>query len=150
MSARLLRPILMLMAMSTTGHGAQADTGIELPASIRQGELVIGRVPPGSQVRLDGRDIRVASEGWFAFGVGRDTTGPQTVVATLPDGRRTQAVVDVAPREWRIERVDGLPQSTVTPDPEIATRIAREQARVTEARKRDDDRTDFIHGFIGR
>lgn len=136
---------LLLLAAATI---AQGGSPIELPASIRQGEMVIGRVPPGSQVRVGERAVRVAEDGWFAFGVGRDTGTGQRVEATLPDGSRASVVVDVESRDWRIERVDGLPQSTVTPDPVLAERIAREQARVTEARKRDDARTDFIHGFI--
>ena len=40
-----------------------------------------------------------------------------------------------------------MPPKTVTPDPETAKRIEAEQARVAEARKRDDDREDFLHGF---
>lgn len=35
----------------------------------------------------------------------------------------------------------------MTPDPETAARIAREQALVAEARKRDDAREDFLAGF---
>ncbi len=135
--------IALLSAVS-----AHADPAIELPESIRQGEMVIGRVPPGSQVRIGDRQVRVAEDGWFVFGAGRDSSDAHHVEATLPDGRKRRKRVLIEARDWRIERVDGLPQSTVTPDPVLAERIAREQARVTEARERDDARTDFLHGFI--
>src|SRR5690606_2699156 len=69
------------------------------------------------------------------------------VDVSLPDGRAESASVEVRSRDWRIERVDGLPQSTVTPDPQIAARIAREQAQVAKARERDDARSDFLQRF---
>lgn len=66
---------------------------------------------------------------------------------THADGRRESHALPVRTRDWRIERVDGVPQQTVTPDPEIAARIAREQAEVASARARDDARSDFAAGF---
>jgi murein DD-endopeptidase MepM/ murein hydrolase activator NlpD len=145
MRSRLAATALLLATMAASG--ALADTRLELPAQVRQGELVIGRVPPGTQVDLGDRRLRVAPEGWFAFGVGRDGGPVQTVTVRFPDGSRHQAQVPVARRDWRIERVDGLPPSTVSPDPVLAQRIAREQAQVAAARERDDPRTDFVAGF---
>jgi len=56
--------------------------------------------------------------------------------------------IAVSPRDWPVQRVDGVPPKTVEPPPEIAARIAREQAQVSAARQRDDDRTDFAQRFI--
>lgn len=139
MAAALL---LMLAAV------ANADSRVELPASVRQGELVIGRVPPGSDVRVGERTLRVADEGWFAFGLARDAAPTQTVRIRFPDGGQHIAELAVEQRDYRIERVDGLPPSTVTPDPELEKRIAREQALANAARERDDPRTDFLAKFI--
>jgi murein DD-endopeptidase MepM/ murein hydrolase activator NlpD len=41
-----------------------------------------------------------------------------------------------------------VPPKTVDPPPEIAARIAREQAAVAAVRQRDDARTDFTERFI--
>ncbi len=41
-----------------------------------------------------------------------------------------------------------VPPKTVNPPAAIAERIKREQAQVTAARSRDDDRTDFTQTFI--
>lgn len=122
----------------------QRDARIELPASARQGEMVVGRVPPGSQVTLAGRPLRVDELGWFVFGFGRDEQEPAQVQVAFPDGSRGQAQVQVEARQWRIERVDGLPPGTVSPDPKLQQRIAREQAAVARARERDDARRDFL------
>ena len=64
------------------------------------------------------------------------------------DGKRSRVAIEVTPRDWPVERIVGAPPKTVEPPPEIAERIRREQARVTEARKRDDDRADFAQRFI--
>src|SRR3546814_20502046 len=50
--------------------------------------------------------------------------------------------------DWPLERVDGVPPKTVNPPPAIAERIRREQAQVSAARTRDDDRADFAAPFI--
>src|SRR5690606_40767108 len=71
-----------------------------------------------------------------------DLTEPARISATQPDGTRYDLALEVQPRQWRIERVDGLPPQTVTPDPDVAARIAREQAMVNKARTRNDARRD--------
>jgi murein DD-endopeptidase MepM/ murein hydrolase activator NlpD len=54
----------------------------------------------------------------------------------------------IVPRQWRIERIDGLPPRTVTPPPEVLKRIRREGALINAARARDSDAKDFAQGFI--
>lgn len=141
-----LLPALALV-LSLPVAPAAAEARLELPGRVVQGALVTGRVPPGSEVSLAGRPLRVAAEGWFVFGVGRDQAAPLALDVAFPDGSRHQARVEVGARTWRIERVDGLPPSTVSPDPGLARRIASEQAQVSAARERDDDRTDFLQPF---
>jgi murein DD-endopeptidase MepM/ murein hydrolase activator NlpD len=63
------------------------------------------------------------------------------------NGHATTRELKVTKRQYHIERIEGLPQKTVTPDPETAARIEQEQARVAAARKRDDEREDFLRGF---
>ena len=118
------------------------------PASVSQGALVIGKVPPGSAVRYAGRGLRVSGYGSVVFGVGRDEKGPLQVEVTRPDGSTESARIAVAPRDWPVENIHGVPPKTVNPPPEIAARIRREQAQVVAARARDDDRTDFAQAFI--
>lgn len=115
----------------------------DLPASVSQGGLVIGHAAPGTRVTVAGKPVHVGEDGLFVFGAGRDEHGP--IVVTLGNARRSVAV---SPRDWPVERVNGVPPKTVNPPPDIAARIEREQAEVIAARDRDDAREDFIHGFI--
>ena len=120
---------------------------VMFPASVPQGALVFGKVPPGSQVRYRERLLRATGYGTVAFGVGRDETGPLKVDVTLPSGRVEPVSIAVTPRDWPVEHVNGVPPKTVNPPPEIAARIQHEQALVTAARERDDERTDFALPF---
>lgn len=125
-----------------------ANDRVVFPAQVSQGALVFGKVAPGSQVRYAGRKLRVSPYGTVVFGVGRDETGPLNVLVETASGRTDTVRIAVTPRDWPVESVKGVPPKTVNPPPEIAARIKREQALVTAARVRDDDRTDFAQTFI--
>ena len=120
---------------------------IVFPASVSQGAMVIGKVPPGSQVQYAGRTLRVTGYGSVVFGVGRDATGPLQVSVRRPDGASETVSIAVTARDWPVERVNGVPPKTVSPPPEIAERIRREQEQVIKARDRDDARADFAQAF---
>ncbi|WP_310150259.1 M23 family metallopeptidase [Luteimonas sp. 3794] len=127
---------------------AQEAADVRFPAQVQQGSLVIGKVPAGSRVQYRDRALRVSGYGTVVLGVGRDETGPVQLEVTRPDGSRQSASIAITPRDWPVERVNGVPPATVNPPAAIAERIRREQAQVTEARVRDDDRVDFGNGFI--
>ncbi len=123
------------------------DQRIVFPAAVSQGALVFGKVPAGSAVDYAGRRLRPTAYGTVVFGVGRDETGPLAVEVMRTDGSRAQTTILVTPRDWPLERIDGVPPKTVDPPPEIAARIEREQAAVAAARLSDDDRADFAQAF---
>ncbi len=120
---------------------------VVFPDSVSQGAMVIGKVPPGSEVRHAGRMLRVTGYGSVVFGVGRDAAGPLQVSVTRPDGSRQTLAIAVEARDWPVEKVSGVPPRTVSPPPEVAARIAREAAQVGAARRADDARADFAQPF---
>ena len=127
---------------------SQPDRRVVFPAAVQQGAMVIGKVPPGSTVHYAGRTLRVTGYGTVVLGVPRDQAGPVEIRVRRPDGSSETATVRVDARDWPVERVSGLPPRTVSPPKDIADRIAREQARVAEARTRDEARTGFAEYFI--
>jgi len=141
--------------------GDATSSGLTIPDSVPQGGLIRGKLPAGSTLSLlpplssisPGSQqqaaiaVRVGGDGGFVVGVGRDESGPVRLAATLPDQSRISLSIPVLARKWQIERIEGVPESTVNPPPEIAARIEREQAEVSLARQRDDDRNDFEAGF---
>ena len=146
------RPALAQEVLSEDTYGPASagaqDERVVFPPQVSQGALVFGKVPPGSQVRYANRALRTSGYGTVVFGVGRDETGPLRVDVITPSGRTETATLTVTARDWPVEQINGVPPKTVNPPPEIAARIEREQAQVTAARLRDDDRTDFAQAFI--
>ena len=126
---------------------AAAGTGVRLDGPRTQGGLLRGRVPPGSTVEYEGDAVRVSADGWFLVGFGRDAPPEAELVVAFPDGRRERQVLQVKPREYDIQRIDGLPPSKVTPSEEDLARIRAEVRMVKQARAIDDPRADFLSGF---
>jgi murein DD-endopeptidase MepM/ murein hydrolase activator NlpD len=138
---RFFFPVLAACLLQAPAHA------VELAGEAVQGGLLFGLSSPGSQVSLDGADIMVSADGRFVIGFDRDETGERTLRVREPDGTEETRTLAVAPREFAIERVDGLPPETVTPDPEALERIRLEAEMVAAARARRDPRTDYATGF---
>lgn len=109
-----------------------------LNGQVRQGEMLFGYASPGSKITVNGEQIVPRSDGWFAVGIGRDDTG-NLVFNVEKNGKKTKRSFPIEPRKWRVQRVDGLPQNTVTPSPEEEKRIADDIAMAKEARKKSTD-----------
>lgn len=125
-----------------------ANDAIHLDGRFTQGGLVLGEVPPGSRVSSDGQPVRVSPEGRFVIGFHRDAAPASELRVEFPDGREEVRQLAVAPRDYEIQRIDGLPKRQVEPSAEDLKRIRQEAAMAREARKLDDDRTDFWDGFV--
>jgi murein DD-endopeptidase MepM/ murein hydrolase activator NlpD len=142
---------LLASTLAATAHEPQPaapTTPVTLPARAQQGALVIGRTTPGATVEHAGRSVRVSPDGRFVFGIGRDATGDAVVTVRAPGDAMQELRIAIDPRDWPVERIDGVPPKTVDPPPAIAARIAREQAAVSAARDRDDPREDFAQPFL--
>lgn len=121
-------------APSITLHGAKTS-----------GALLIGEVKHTARITLNGKPLPITESGHVVFGFGRDTHGPQHLELSGYNGDTIQQTIDIAPRDYQIDRVDGVPQKTVTPDPEQQARARKEAARVWTARNNAiNARTDFL------
>jgi hypothetical protein len=120
-----------------------------LPAQgLAQGGFVQGRVAPGTRLMLDGRMLRVGPRGEYAFGFGRDHAPEAVLGVTPPGGRAETHRLAIAPRQWPVQHITGLPPAQVTPDAEALRRIQAERERLAAARATDSARTDFAAGFL--
>lgn len=128
--------------------GARESADVQLPARVQQGSMVIGRTRADAVVEVGARTLRVAPDGRFVFGIGRDATGDAVVRVRLPGGEARERRIAIDPRDWPLERIDGVPESTVNPPPDIAARIEREQSSVAAVRTRDDAREDYAQPFV--
>ena len=138
---------IALLALLLAAGCCGAAQALELSGESEQGGLMFGVAAAGSKVFLDGNEVMVSPDGHFVIGFGRDETGERTLEVRSPTGTTETRQLAVAPRQYDIERVDGLPPRTVTPDPEALERIHQEAQLVANARARRDARTDYARGF---
>ena len=121
---------------------------LEFQGIWQQGAMLVGHTKPGNTVVFQDRTVSLTSRGYFVIGLSRDIKGP--VVVDVHNGKDSQQYrYPVAQREYRVQRVDGVPQRTVTPpSAEVLERIRKEGRLVRQARADNDRREDFLQGFI--
>ncbi len=124
------------------------DEKPELSGNFIQGGLVTGKVAPESKVKINDRMVQVSEDGEFIIGFGRDY--PSTALLTIIkfDGSEQQNTLQIAQREYQIQRIDGLPKAQVNPDEKTLVRIKQERIAIAKARNLDEARMDFASGFI--
>ncbi|MDX2505029.1 MAG: M23 family metallopeptidase [Gammaproteobacteria bacterium] len=122
---------------------------LSLQGEFIQGGIVRGKTDPGSQVTFYKQAIRVSPAGDFVIAFNRDEPEKVTLKVVTSDRKKIIKVLDVKKRQYKIQRIDGLPKSKVSPrKPEVLARIKKEGAQAAQARKRDDERVDFMETFI--
>jgi murein DD-endopeptidase MepM/ murein hydrolase activator NlpD len=136
----------LLIAASPTG-AQDKPVRFSITGAMEQGSLAMGSAPPGSLVALDGRPLHVTADGRFAFGFGPDQTAANLVTVRYPEGGGDSRSFTPTVRQYEIQRVNGLPQNTVTPPPEVTARIRKEAADIYLARLGDTNGSDFLSGF---
>lgn len=134
--------ICAVLLISTPGYA-----GYTLEGNYVQGGLVVGKTEPGVQVKLDDLSVAVSDQGYFVLGFDRDHPPQSRLRLTYPDGHSEEQVLEIARREYKIQRIDNLPKRKVTPQKMDLKRIRRESALVKAARKLDDPRTDYLTGW---
>ena len=108
-----------------------------------QGSFILGKADPESEVIIDKKKVKVTSDGYFVFGLGRDRKND--VVITI---NNKKIIKKVLKREYKIQRIDGLEEKKVTPPEEVYERIKRENKWIGEARAINSDLTFFKKSFI--
>ena len=119
----------------------------EFQGNFKQGSFILGKTNPKSQVFIDDRKVRVSKEGFFAFGLGRDRKN-DIIIKVLNNGKLEIFEKKVFKREYKIQRIDGLPSKQVTPPPEVFERIKNDNKLIAKARSIDSSLSFFKEKFI--
>ncbi len=135
-------------------QAAQSRTAFRFDGPMIQGGTVLGTAPAlTSRVTLDGRNVRVASDGRFLIAFDRDAAASAELVATRVDGSVLRQTLRIQPRAWRIERLNTLPRFA-QPSAEFQRRRPAELAQINAARAKSHDvagwRQDFMWPVTGR
>lgn len=152
MRCRIAAVALAIASVSAAAPPVAAD--LILTGTPIQGGTLLGTAPGNTvELRLDGQLIPVDADGRFLIAFDRDATPQARLTARLSDGRILDRPLTIAPRDWRIERVDTPLRPTRSTEAFLALRqpeleqIAAARTRVTGAR---GWRQRFIWPRIGR
>jgi murein DD-endopeptidase MepM/ murein hydrolase activator NlpD len=125
------------------------ELSLRCAGAFTQGGIALCRTLPNAQVSLDGMGAGSAdADGWIVLGFTREH-GALTQIAASANGATVTERYDVTPREFDVQRINGLPQQTVTPDdPAVLARIQREGAIKQAAFRSEANIEGFLDGFI--
>lgn len=140
---------LAVFMLAAALGAAGAAAALTLDGDLVQGALIRGKTAPGATVTLNGEALPVSEQGRFVFGFDRDHKDAVTLKVTLPGGDAISRTLTPAPRDYEIQRIDGLPEKYVTPrSPETIARIKRELKLKAAARPKDTPATWYAGDFI--
>lgn len=148
MTKKICQILMFLIMAILPAQLTLAQNRLGLPDELTQGGLYVGKVAPGSQLWLEGQQIKLSPEGHFVFGL--NWKQGRMVKFRLIDaqGKSHPQRLTVKKQKYDVTHIDGLPPKMVTPPPEVQARIKADSLRVQKARATDSDRKDFIDGFL--
>ena len=122
-------------------------SAVEFLGKFEQGSFILGKTKPNSKVKVDDKKIRVSRDGFFAFGLDRDRKN-NVLIIIKENGKTKKIEKKVLKREYKIQRIDGLPSKQVTPPPEVYDRIKKDNILIGKARSIDTAYDFFKDKFI--
>jgi murein DD-endopeptidase MepM/ murein hydrolase activator NlpD len=120
---------------------------VEFKGKFEQGSFIIGKAKNGSKVEIDNRKIRLTKDGYFAFGLDRDRKN-NIVIKINENGKIKVIEKKILKRDYKIQRIDGLPKKQVTPPPEVYERIKKDNILIGKARAINTAYDYFKYKFI--
>jgi murein DD-endopeptidase MepM/ murein hydrolase activator NlpD len=150
--------LLVTAALLAIGWCCVAAAAVpQPPPSVSPGGLFLLRIDAGdpvpAAVEFLGKSYPPLRRGdprepFFLLGLDIDApVGPQPLVLRFPDGSERRLATTVAPRSFPEERLT-LPQAMVTPPPELAARIAREQEQAAAVYRSSAGTQLWSGGFV--
>ena len=118
-----------------------------LGSRLKPGGFYVGNVESGTKIHYKGKPVRVSDDGQFILGFGRDADLQQVFTLQRKNGSSERVTLDLKPREYDIQRINGVARKYVQPAPEVLQRIRSEAKRVGASRQIDTSGHDFFSGF---
>ena len=141
MDSKIIK-ILFLISLFFTEANA-----VEFIGKFEQGSFILGKADPGSKIIVDNKKVKITNDGYFVFGLGRDRKN-DIIIKVSKDEKSEIFEKKVFKREYKIQRIDGLPEKKVTPPKEVYERIKRENKIISKAREIESDLTFFTKKFV--
>jgi murein DD-endopeptidase MepM/ murein hydrolase activator NlpD len=120
---------------------------IEFKGKFTQGHYIIGVTDPSAKIVIDKKKVKVSKDGFFVFGLDRDRKFDVTITKNL-NGKKEIIVKKILKRKYNIQRINGLPESKVTPPETVYKRIKEENNKIGQARSINSNLPFFKNQFI--
>ena len=120
---------------------------LEFLGKFEQGAFILGKTNPDTKIKIDNKQVRVTKDGYFAFGLDRDRKN-NIIIKIIEKNKTTIVEKKILKRDYKIQRIDGLPSKQVTPPPEVYDRIKKDNILIGKARSIDSTLNFFKDKFI--
>lgn len=134
--------------VALTAFSVNTFAQIHLSGELTQGSLVVGKAEPGSVVTLNEQQLKVSEQGDYTFGFGRDDETEYVLTVKEANGVEHSQTLKPSKREYKIQRIEGIKKSIMSPNPEAIKRAKLDSQQVGQARSISSDLTAFAGGFI--
>ena len=112
-----------------------------------EGNLIVARTNPSNKIKINNEFLEIDESGIFVFGFHRDEENPIKLVIINNENEQFKTSIKPIKRVYKIQRIDGLKKSMVTPPENTISRIKSDRKKVNKARKVKLKMGDFIQGF---
>ena len=120
---------------------------VEFYGKFEQGSFILGKTESNTKVKIDDKTVKVTKDGYFAFGLDRDRAN-DVVIEINNQNETIKITKKITKREYKIQRIDGLPSKQVTPPPEVYERIKKDNLLIGKARSINTNYDFFTKKFI--
>ena len=139
-------PLLITLFVFIVSNNVAASESPKFIGSFQQGGLVLGQLAKGETVSYKGKLLKLNDNRQFLLGFGRNQPATAEITIHQQSGDK-KIVLNIAPRDYAIQKIEGVPQKTVTPSETDIQRIKQDISIVKKARSLISDQDDFTAGF---
>ena len=119
---------------------------VEFNGKFIQGHFIIGKTYPSAKIMIDKKEVKVSKDGYFAFGLGRDRKN-DVIIKIVKNNEIKIYEKKILKREYKIQKIEGLPKKQVTPPKEVFERIKKENSLIGKARSINSSLDFFKDSF---
>lgn len=141
----MLKSLLVSALIVSTSFSAIA---LKLKGHLTQGGLVTGQLDNAKSVSLNGKSLKLADNGLFVFGFGRDAKPVHTLSWVDKSGKSHSQDLVITLRDYNIDKITGVAKKYVSPPKAVSERISREAVAVRKARAINSDLEYFLQPVL--
>lgn len=124
------------------------NPALAMKNQLQPGGFYLGQVPDGSRAFYGDRPLQIAADNKFLIGFGRDADLEQRVSLVDREGHETILTLQLQPRKYQIENINGISKKMMDPSNEDLQRISQEAEQARRARQSRSELPDFRQTFI--